>query len=284
MYWNTQKEIVTKYDVLKVKMKSNSPKNEVIELLYEIVVSHIKYLETSYRKYNKDKQLLYLYDFIDNIQATVFCLGKDFEIRMVEAADKRHFVLKEIKNIEFDYDGEVFIELDNNGKFENRTFLTNTIDCFLDYDVFFREKYEYEIGIDKKERWLVNTFFYQWLKKQLANYPSLVVTAKDTPSVQKAKNDNKQPLARHWALFFAYLNPSVFDVKPTIEQFCKVHNASVTAEKVKQHYYKREYNNPKKRAIKENLNDIHFVIEMFLAPYQKEKMTAENEIKDFIQS
>lgn len=114
-----------------------------------------------------------------------------------------------------------------------------------------------------------------WLKKQfdeqLSEIDPSVLNAKTNPSVLT-------PLARHWALFFAYLNPSVLDVKLNIEKFCKEREANVTGENVRQQYYKREYNNPKKRVISENSKDIQFVINHFLKDYT-EKEIAENELK-----
>jgi hypothetical protein len=101
--------------------------------------------------------------------------------------------------------------------------------------------------------------------------PSVSQT-KTTPSISP-------PLARHWALFFAYLNPSVFDVKPSIEQFCKEHKANVTAEKVRQQFYRRDYNNYKSRAIIQNLSDIEFVLTHFLQAYPQQAATAKQEIE-----
>jgi hypothetical protein len=114
----------------------------------------------------------------------------------------------------------------------------------------------------------------EWLdenKAMLKNIDPSVLNAKTDPSVLT-------PLARHWALFFAYLNPVVLDVKPTIERFCKERRANVTGGNVRQQYYKREYHNAKKRAISENSKDIEFVINHFLKDCP-ERAIAENEIK-----
>ena len=210
--------------------------------------------------------------------------SQKFEAELIEHKDKRTAIETELQRIEMQFYGFYYYpsKRDYYKDATKKSKRINTIkekahlldlleDIFL--DVAFAVKFvHWSFDPNTAYAMVLDVLYYVSLRKELDKY---------TPSVSKPKTDEKQTLARHWALFFAYLHPSVFDVKPTIEQFCKDHNANVKPSNVRQHYYKGEYNNPKKRAIQDNKNDILFVIEHFLKDYPNEKAIAENEIKDF---
>lgn len=206
---------------------------------------------------------------------------QQFELDSIEFNDPKKAIEKELQRIEKQFYGEYYYPSKRDyykDAFKKSNKIKQTHLLILLEKIFinkpFATKYvDWSLNPNTAYAMTLDVIYYMELKARFE-----VVT----PSVLKLKTDPSvlTPLARHWALFFTYLNPSVLDVKPTIEKFCKEHNVNFDAETIRSQWYKKQYNNVKKRVVSKNLKDIEFVIKHFLENYPKEKTIAENEIKD----
>lgn len=266
--------------------RDNFDAQKLILTLDTAIQSHFEYISDCVQKRPKIKNLFFQFFFDYKawfynrikrwINEDMFKKTLDFDRKLEVQNDKKILIEIEMNRIERYF-------LADRRYISVSEFTGQTIDIRLDRDIVALLRSQITVYLLRNTfyRFILDTHYYIWLLGLLQEISPNI--PKDTPSVsipQINEMDNKQPLARHWALFFAYWyqskNEEDTPITTAILNFSELFKPVPKSETIRKKYIDFGFRHDSER--QKYKEDVKYVINHFLKDDLRSKELAEKDV------